>query len=117
VVFVYDRNNQGELPFYYDVFQATTVTALISREAEVKGRFQILGEQLFVFGDSDGGAQNCKFLKGYIPLKGKPSVWDSTGDPTYADMEKGTVFAIFLSENNAYTITVSGRSRYTYADM
>lgn len=110
IVWVYDRNTDGAVALWSEIFTGNTITALLNKDSQYLGRFQVLYDNVCTL--EPGGHS---FLKGTILLHGKKEIFKGTNN-LIASIAKGSIHLHLYSEGNTNPVTGYIDGRITYTD-
>lgn len=112
IMFIYDRNPQGAQATMANVLNNTTCQGLMNLNTQYLGRFQVLYDDVF---NLDPDTNQFRFTKGYRKLN--LPVWYNGNTGAIADLQRGNLFCLVLTENNSVNMNLSGQIRIRFTDL
>ncbi len=104
MIVVYDRRPLGAGVGLADILNAERTWGLMNLDGDMKGRFQIVHDNIFEFAT---GGQEAHFTKGYVDLKNKKTIYDgNVGDIT--DVQEGNLSVFLITNGNASSVIANG---------
>ncbi len=110
MLIVYDRRPLGAGIGLADVLNAERTWGLMNLDGDMKGRFQIIHDNVFEFAT---GGQEAHYTKGYVDLKNKKVKYDANvGDIT--DVQVGNLLVFLITNGNASSVVANGFLRIRF---